>query len=101
MLSFVKVSSKNDNNENIFTLIAKSDIGYSKIILPNSRNIIEKLEIFDPLNNNNLLYDVPVIAYFDFNKFDKIRLSCRIASNVLLRLDMNHVLGVNILSQNK
>ena len=101
---YAKVSSKGDYNENVFALIAKSDIGYSKIILPNNRNIIEKLEIFDPLNNNNnnnnsLLYDVPIIAYFDFNRFDKIRLSCRIASKVLIRLDANGVLGVNILSQ--
>ncbi|KAK5781990.1 Rad17p PWA37_002329 [Arxiozyma heterogenica] len=100
---YAKVSSREDYNENVFALIAKSDIGYSKIILPNNRNIIEKLEIFDLLNghsnNNKLLYDVPIIAYFDFNRFDKIRLSCRIASKVLIRLDTNGVLGVNILSQ--
>lgn len=101
---YAKVSSREDYNENIFALIAKSDIGYSKIILPNNRNIIEKLEIFNLLkdhnnNNNKLLYNVPIIAYFDFNRFDKIRLSCRIASKVLIRLDTNGVLGVNILSQ--
>lgn len=99
---YLYVKSSTQENNNTFALIAKSDIGYSKIILPNNRNIIEKLEVMDPYlidSDSNLIYDTPIIAYFDFNRFDKIRLSCRIASKVLLRMDLNGVLGVNILSQ--
>ncbi|CAL9731535.1 DNA damage checkpoint control protein Rad17p [Monosporozyma unispora] len=98
---YIYVKSSSQENDNIFAIIAKSDIGYSKIILPNNRNIIEKLEVMNPMitSDSNLIFDTPIIAYFDFNRFDKIRLSCRIASKVLLRMDMNGILGVNILSQ--
>lgn len=112
---YAKLSSNNEN-DNILALISKSDLGYSKVILPNNKSIIERFNVWDtlPYNNGNLnatndnaeeeeqrdlLYDQPIIAYFDFNTFDRIRSSCKIASKILLRLDRANILNVNILSQ--
>lgn len=87
-----------ENGENIFALISKSQLGFSKIKLPSSRSILEKLEIFEN-DSTTLCYDVPVIAFFDFTLFDKIRMSTKIASKVLFRMDVHGLLSVNILSQ--
>lgn len=87
-----------DSGENIFAFISKTQMGYSKIVIPNSRSILEKLEIYKD-DSTTLCYNVPVIGYFDFATFDKIRLSTKIASKVLFRMDVNGLLSVNVLSQ--
>ncbi|CCF57485.1 hypothetical protein KAFR_0C04940 [Kazachstania africana CBS 2517] len=86
------------NGENIFCFVSKSDLGMSKIKLPGVRSILEKLEIYES-DFATLCYDVPVIGFFDFGTFDKIRASTKIASKVLFRMDSNGLLSVNILSQ--
>ncbi|SMN21625.1 similar to Saccharomyces cerevisiae YOR368W RAD17 Checkpoint protein, involved in the activation of the DNA damage and meiotic pachytene checkpoints [Maudiozyma saulgeensis] len=87
-----------DTGENIFALISKSTLGLSKIVIPGSRSILEKLEVYKD-DSTTLCYNVPVIGSFDFATFDKIRLSTKIASKVLFRMDVNGLLSVNVLSQ--
>lgn len=86
------------DGENILALISKSQLGFSKIILPSSRSILEKLEIYEN-DSSTIISGTPVIGFFDFTSFDKIRMSCKIASKVLLRMDVHGLLSVNILSQ--
>jgi len=87
-----------DTGENIFALISKSALGLSKITIPGNRSILEKLEVYKD-DSTTLCYNVPVIGSFDFATFDKIRLSTKIASKVLFRMDVNGLLSVNVLSQ--
>lgn len=98
---FYVKSSDSLDSDNIFAMIAKSELGYSKIILPNSRNIMEKMEVYDPDGEDGptITYNSPVIAYFDFARLDMIRPSAKIASKILIRLDSNGMLSFNILSQ--
>lgn len=86
-----------EDGENVFALISKSHIGLSKIKLPSNKSILEKFEVYN-VDYTSLCYGKPAIAFFDFNLFDKIRMSTKIASKVLFRLDANGVLSVNILS---
>ncbi|CCK70286.1 Rad17p KNAG_0E00180 [Huiozyma naganishii CBS 8797] len=95
---YLYAKTSETGHESVFAIIAKSDLGFSKIILPNNRSIIEKLEIYKG-DSTTLLYDTPVVGFFDFNSIDKIRLSVKIASKVLFRMDAQQVLSVNILSQ--
>lgn len=88
----------NEGGNNVFALISKSQLGFSRIKLPNSRSILEKLEVYDS-DSTTLLYGKPIIGFFDFNCFDKIRQSTKVASKVLLRMDVHGLLSVNILSQ--
>ncbi|QLG73135.1 hypothetical protein HG535_0E02190 [Zygotorulaspora mrakii] len=86
-----------EGGQNIFAIISKSKLGLSKIVLPSAKTILEKLEVFDE-DFTTLCYGKPVIALFDFNLFDKLRMSIKISSKVLLRLDAHGVLNVNVLS---
>ncbi|QLL34135.1 hypothetical protein HG536_0F04610 [Torulaspora globosa] len=88
----------NDNGDHVFALISDSQLGLSKIRLPNSRSILEKLEIYDT-DYETVIHGRLVIASFDFNLFDKMRMSIRIASKVLFKMDAHGLLSVNILSQ--
>lgn len=81
-----------------FAIISKSQFGYSKILLPSERSILEKLEIYNG-DSTTLVDDVPVIGLFDFVTFDKIRLCVKIASKLLIRRDIHGLMTVNILSQ--
>ncbi|CAI2033633.1 hypothetical protein SEUBUCD646_0H03910 [Saccharomyces eubayanus] len=93
------VYAKTDaNNDNVFALISKSQLGFSKIKLPSNRSILEKLQVFDG-DSTTVLDGSAVIGFFDFTSFDKIRKSTKIASKVLFRMDVHGVLSVNILSQ--
>ncbi|CAI4065330.1 hypothetical protein SUVZ_08G3860 [Saccharomyces uvarum] len=93
------VYAKTDaNDENVFALISKSQLGFSKIKLPSNRSILEKLQVFDG-DSTTVLDGSAVIGFFDFTSFDKIRKSTKIASKVLFRMDAHGVLSVNILSQ--
>ncbi|CCD23035.1 Rad17p NDAI_0A08830 [Naumovozyma dairenensis CBS 421] len=87
-----------ENGNDTFAFISKSDLGYSKVRLPNSRSILEKLQIYEN-DSTTICHDVPAIGFFDFNSLDKIRISTKIASKVLLRMDIHGLLSVNILSQ--
>ena len=84
--------------DNVFSLISKSQLGYSKIKFPSNRSILEKLQVYDN-DSTTVLNDVPVIGFFDFSSFDKIRMSTKIASKVLFRMDIHGLLSVSILSQ--
>lgn len=75
----------------ILALISKSSLGLSKINLPINKSILEKLDV-------KSIGGRPVIGFFNFQSFDKIRSSVKIASKVLIRLDGNGLLSVNILS---
>ncbi|CAI4052403.1 hypothetical protein SKDZ_15G4990 [Saccharomyces kudriavzevii ZP591] len=86
------------NDENVFALISKSQLGYSKIKLPSNRSILEKLQVFGG-DSTTVLDGSAVVGFFDFTSFDKIRKSTKIASKVLFRMDIHGVLSVNILSQ--
>lgn len=59
---------------------------------------MEKLEVYDG-DSTTLIYDKPVLGFFDFSSFDKIRQSTKVASKVLLRMDVHGLLSVNILSR--
>lgn len=87
-----------EDGNNMFALISKSQLGFSRIKLPNSRSILEKIEVYDS-DSSTLVYGKPVVGFFDFNCFDKIRQSTKVASKVLLRMDVHGLLSVNILSQ--
>lgn len=87
-----------EDGENIFALLSKSQLGFSRIKLPSSRSILEKLAVYDG-DSSTLLYDKPILGFFDFNSFDKIRQSTKVASKVLLRMDIRGLLSVNILSR--
>ncbi|GCF00009.1 cell cycle checkpoint protein rad17 [Zygosaccharomyces mellis] len=87
-----------EDRENTFALLSKSQLGFSRIKLPSSRSILEKLEVYDG-DSTTLVYDKPVLGFFDFNSFDKIRQSTKVASKVLLRMDVHGLLSVNILSR--
>lgn len=87
-----------EDGSNVFALISKSNQGISKIKIPSNRSILEKLEIYED-DSTTLCYGTPVIGYFDFHTFDKIRMSVKIASKVLFRMDVHGLLNVNILSQ--
>ncbi|SCU84204.1 LANO_0C00738g1_1 [Lachancea nothofagi CBS 11611] len=86
------------DGKHVFALISKGQLGLSKILLPSERSILEKLEVYHPLSHERL-YDSPVIGFFDFATFDKMRSSAKIASKVLLRKDIHGLMSVNILSQ--
>ncbi|AET39813.1 Rad17p Ecym_5010 [Eremothecium cymbalariae DBVPG len=88
----------NTHTRPIFALISKSQLGFSKIILPSERSILEKLEIYDS-DSTTIVHDSPVIGMFDFSSLDKLRLSTKIASKVLIRRDVHGLLTINILSQ--
>lgn len=90
-------AKSNENGENVFALISKSQLGFSKITLPGSRSILEKLEVYDE-DFTTLRHGKSAMALFDFNLLDKIRASTKIASKVLLRMDAHGLLSVNILS---
>lgn len=92
---FAKTS---ENGDHVFALVSDSQLGLSKIRLPNSRSILEKLEIYDT-DYETVVHDRLIIASFDFNMFDKMRMSIRIASKVLFKMDAHGLLSVNILSQ--
>ncbi|GAV52744.1 hypothetical protein ZYGR_0AI00260 [Zygosaccharomyces rouxii] len=87
-----------EDGENTFALLSKSQLGFSRIKLPSSRSILEKLEVYDG-DSTTLIYDKPVLGFFDFSSFDKIRQSTKVASKVLLRMDVHGLLSVNILSR--
>lgn len=87
-----------ENGDQVFAIISRSQLGLSKIKLPSSRSILEKLEVYGS-DFKTLKHGVPVIAIFDFNLFDKIIMSVKIASKVLFRMDAHGLLSVNILSQ--
>ncbi|EDO15754.1 hypothetical protein Kpol_1049p12 [Vanderwaltozyma polyspora DSM 70294] len=95
---YIYVKTSKDYNKNIFAIISKSSMGYSKFKFPVNRSIIEKLQVFDS-DSTTILYDEPIIGVFNKSSFDKIRMSTKIASKVLLRMDDNGLLSVNILSQ--
>lgn len=86
------------DGKHIFAIVSKSQLGLSKILLPSERTILEKMETYDS-TSHRLVYDSPVIGFFDFASFDKIRSSAKIASKVLLRMDVHGLMSVNILSQ--
>ncbi|CUS20848.1 LAQU0S01e15984g1_1 [Lachancea quebecensis] len=86
------------NGKHIFALISKSHLGFSKILLPSERSILEKLETFDS-GTHGKVYDKPVTGFFDFASFDKMRASAKIASKVLIRKDAHGLMSVNILSE--
>ncbi|QLQ81743.1 hypothetical protein HG537_0F05040 [Torulaspora globosa] len=88
----------NDNGDHVFALISDSQLGLSKIRLPSSRSILEKLEIYDT-DFETVVHGKSIVASFDFNLFDKMRMSIRIASKVLFKMDAHGLLSVNILSQ--
>ena len=87
-----------EDGDSIFAFIAKSRLGFSKIKLPSERSILEKLEIYEN-DSSTICHNVPVVGFFDFATFDKIRLSTKIASKVLMRMDVHGLLSVHILSQ--
>lgn len=89
-----------EDGENTLVLMSKSQLGFSRIKLPSSRSILEKLEVYDG-KSTSVVYDKPVLGCFDFNSFDKIRQSTKVASKVLLRMDVHGLLSVNILSRNE
>lgn len=86
------------SGDHVFALISDSQLGLSKIQLPSSRSILEKLEIYDS-DYRTVVHGKPIVANFDFNLFDKMRMSVRIASKVMFRMDVHGLLSVNILSQ--
>ncbi|KAH3899505.1 related to DNA damage checkpoint control protein RAD17 [Saccharomycodes ludwigii] len=84
----------------VVALIAKNDqLGVSKILLPSEKSIIEKLEIYDRNDPTVIASDIPSICSFNFNNFDKIRKSVKVASKVLIRKDHKGLVNINILSQ--
>lgn len=85
------------NGENTLAFISRSQLGLSKIKFPSNRTVIEKLEIYEN-DSQTRCFGVPVIGYFNFSSFDKIRMSTKIASKILLRMDVHGILSVNILS---
>ncbi|SCW01440.1 LAFE_0D12618g1_1 [Lachancea fermentati] len=94
---YIYAITKTDGR-NIFALISKSQLGLSKVVLPGERTILEKLEVYS--GEASIKVDnCPVIGYFDFSTFDKMRMSAKIASKILLRKDIHGLLNVNILSQ--
>ncbi|CAR22321.1 Rad17p [Lachancea thermotolerans CBS 6340] len=86
------------SGKNIFAIISKSHLGFSKILLPSERSILEKLETFDS-DTHEKVHEKPVIGFFDFGSFDKMRASAKIASKVLIRKDAHGLMSVNILSE--
>lgn len=92
---YVKSDAHGDHT---FAIVSRSQLGLSKIRLPSSKSILEKLEVYDT-DFKSLVHDKPIVATFDFSLFDKIRMSVRIASKVLFRMDSHGNLSVNILSQ--
>ncbi|AMD20568.1 HDL176Wp [Eremothecium sinecaudum] len=82
----------------IFALLSKSQLGFSKIMLPAERSILEKLEVYNN-DSKTIVHESPVIGLFDFNTIDKLRLSTKIASKALIRKDVHGLLTINILSQ--
>ncbi|CCE64507.1 hypothetical protein TPHA_0H03040 [Tetrapisispora phaffii CBS 4417] len=95
---YIYAKSNDNPMENVFALISKSQLGFSKIKIPSSRSILEKLQVYDG-DSTTKRNNEPVIGFFDFNTFDKIRISTKIASKVLFRMDVHGLLSVNILSQ--
>lgn len=85
------------NGENTLAFISRSQLGLSKIKFPSNRTVLEKLEIFEN-DSATRCFGAPVIGYFSFSSFDKIRMSTKIASKILLRMDVHGILSVNILS---
>ena len=95
---YVYVKTSSDGDEDVFAFISKSELGFSKIRLPSNKSIIEKLQVYEN-DSTTICHDVPAIGFFDFASFDKIRMSTKIASKVLFRMDVHGLLSVNILSQ--
>lgn len=85
------------NGDSTLAFISRSQLGLSKIKFPSNKNVIEKLEIYDN-NSTTMCYDKPVIGYFNYTSFNKIILSTKIASKILLRMDVHGILSINILS---
>lgn len=80
-----------------FALISRSQQGLSKIILPSERSILEKFQIYDNDSATDL-YDEPLISVFDYSTLDKIRPSCMIANNILIRKDVHGLMTFDILN---
>lgn len=87
-----------EDGDHTFAIVSRSGLGLSKIKLPSTKSILEKLEVYGT-DYETLVHGKPVVANFDFNLFDKIRMSVKIASKVLFRMDSSGNLSVNILSQ--
>ena len=82
----------------LFALISRSQQGLSKIVLPNEKSILEKFELYAN-DSTTPLYDKPMICVFDYQTLDKIRISSRIASKVLIRKDVHGLMTVNMLNE--
>lgn len=87
-----------EDGDHTFAIVSRSQLGLSRINLPSSKTILEKLEVYDT-DFKTLVHGRPVVANFDFNLFDKLRMSVRIASKALFRMDSHGNLSVSILSQ--
>ncbi|SCU98204.1 LAMI_0F13520g1_1 [Lachancea mirantina] len=93
---YLYAMTKSDD-KNVLALVSRGQLGLSKILLPSERSTLEKLEVIDP-DTGSRVFDVPVIGFFDFSAFDKVRMSAKIASKAMLKKDVHGLLSVNILS---
>lgn len=79
--------------ENTLNFISNGPIGTSKLIFPNDKSILEKLEI----NNPNKNY---VILQFNFETFFKVFKSVKLSSKCKIIKDLNGCFSVQLLCKN-
>ncbi|ODV59970.1 Rad17p ASCRUDRAFT_71440 [Ascoidea rubescens DSM 1968] len=87
--------------ENEVIFISKGELGYSRLILPQDRSILEKL-VLKKFNNINGQLETAIndeiISNFKFESFFKIFRAIRSSSRIRFQKDNNGVLGIHLLS---
>lgn len=79
--------------ENTLNFISNGPIGTSKLIFPNDKTILEKLEINSPDKNY-------VILQFNFDTFFKVFRSVKLSSKCKILKDLNGCFSIQLLCKN-
>lgn len=79
--------------ENTLNFISNGPIGTSKLIFPNDKSILEKLEINNPDKNY-------VILQFNFETFFKVFKSVKLSSKCKIIKDLNGCFSIQLLCKN-
>lgn len=90
--------------DNQVNFISKGPIGLLKLIFPNEKTILEKIEIFGRSSSGDSNTMTPInssiISVYNFNHFNKIFRSVKLSTKCKISKDLGGTLSVQLLSKN-
>lgn len=93
-----KVSGR-DVEQNQLNFVSKGAIGYSKLIYPHARTMLEKMEIYERVNGF-MTHAESVLSSFNFSSFQRIIKAVKLSTRCKMMKDLNGVFSVQLLCKN-